>query len=158
MALTEAQKAKLRKAKATLSTLNGSVTVHGSIGNLEYLGMTPDSGGGELAMMGVSRSVVRRAGKRSRWLGDTAGVSVSGSTANVQFYPSHHGQALPGVPVKVVNMESTYSDTGAPISAQVQVDGPIGVLIEWFTEHRRPFPIQLYGKTGNAYSGLILAD
>lgn len=158
MALTEAQKAKLRTAKAVISTASGEATVYGSIGNLEYLGLTPDSGMGALALMGVSRSVVRKAGRRSRWLGDTGGVSVGGSSANVAFYPSHHGNAIAGTPVKIVNLQDTYEDTGKPISAQLQLDGKISVLIEWLIAHPRAFPMQVYGKTGNAYSGIILAD
>jgi hypothetical protein len=158
MALTAAQKAKLRTAKAVITGASGEATVYGSLGNLEYLGFTPDSGMGALSLMGTSRSVVRRAGRRSRWLGDSAGVAVSGSTAQVAFYPSKHGQAIAGTPVKVVNLENTYADTGKPISAQLQLDGKISVLIEWLTAHPRAFPMQVYGKTGNAYSGIILAD
>jgi len=156
MALTAAQKAKLRTAKAVITGASGEATVYGSLGNLEYLGFTPDSGMGALSLMGTSRSVVRRAGRRSRWLGDSAGVAVNGSTADVAFYPSKHGQAIAGTPVKVVNLEDTYADTGKPISAQLQLDGKISVLIEYLTANPSAFPIQLYGKTGNAYSGIIL--
>jgi hypothetical protein len=148
---TPAQRAKLRKGKATIEGAGASVDVWGTIGTLEYFGFPVDESGSDLSLMGISRSVSRAAGKRSRWLGDTQGVSVGASTANVAFYPSRRGNALPGTPVQLANLTTGEKWT-------VQVNGPMGAFIDWLDSNRPGFDMQVYGKTGNRYSAPLLAE
>jgi hypothetical protein len=158
MALTAAEKAKLVKASATITFGEQSCTVHGSLGNLEWLGLTANIASNDMGLRGESRVVTRRGGRRSRWLGDLLKNGFAGSTAEVAFYPSSRGLALPGTPITVVNTRDFYPGTTNRISATVQIDGPIGVFNGYMNAHELAFPIQIYGKTGNKYKGLVPAD
>ena len=157
MALTAEQKAKLKKVTATLTFGGQSCRVTGSLGNIEWLGLTADIATNDMGIRGESRVVTRKAGRRSRWLNDVFKVGFAGSTAEVMYYPSSRGLAIAGTPITIVNTRDFYPGTTNRISATVQVDGPIGVFNGYMNAHELDFPIQLYGKTGNKYKGEVPA-
>jgi len=160
MALTSAEQANLVKTYAEVSVgvapFAQTVRVWGSVGTLTYLGMSPETNG-LLADAGIDRTTTRKAHKRSRWLGDRNGSSINENTATTFLYPSRKGSALPGTPVKILNMNAR-TPSGGRKAYTVQVDGPIGTFVSWLTDHPRPFPMKIVGKTGNSYSGIIPAD
>jgi hypothetical protein len=158
MALTDAQKLKLKKVSATITYGPGTCKVYGSLGNIEWLGLTPDNADNDMGGMGESRVVVRKGGRRSRWLNDVFKNGFAGSTAEIAYYPSTRGLALPGSPVTIVNTRDFYPGTEQRISATVQVDGPIGVFLGYMNANELAFPIQIYGKSGNKYKGEVPAD
>ena len=158
MALTTAEKAKLKKVSATLTVGERTCRVYGSLGNIEWLGLTPDLATNDMGIRGESRVVTRRGGRRSRWLGDILKNGFGGSTAEVMFYPSSRGLAMTGTPSTLVNTRDFYPGTEQRISATVQLDGPIGVFNAYMNSHELEFPIQIYGKTGNKYKGEVPAD
>lgn len=158
MALTAEQKAKLVKTSATITFAGQTCTVTGSLGNLEWLGLTANINSNDMGVRGESRVVTRRGGRRSRWLGDLLKSGFGGSTAEVAFYPSSRGLALAGTPITIVNTRDFYAGTTNRISATVQLDGPIGCFNAYMNANELSFPIQIYGKTGNKYKGLVPAD
>lgn len=145
---TPEERLKLLKGKVTLGIGANEVRVYGTVGTLEHFGWTPESGSLDLAQTGVTRVVTRAAHSRSRWLGDGGGPSIPEVTATTKFYPSKRGNALPGTPVKLKNMVTGLDWT-------VQVDGEIGDFIAYLLANRPPFDMQVIGKRGNTYSGII---
>jgi len=160
MTLTAQEQAKLVKTYATVSIGTApavqSVKVWGTVGLLQFLGMTPVQSG-TLADNGLDRTVTRRSHNRSRWLGDRTGSSVNGNTATQFVYPSRKGNAVPGTPIKIVNL-SQKVPTGGFRKYTLSVEGDIGTFIAWYTSHAPAFPSKIIGKTGNAYVGTIPAD
>jgi hypothetical protein len=148
---TPEQRLKLAKGRVTFGIGPEQVRVYGTIGTLEHFGWVPDSGALDLAQTGVTRTVQRAAHSRSRWLGDAGGVAVRGSSATIKFYPSSRGNALPGSPVKLKNLVTGLEWT-------VQVDGEIGNFIAYLLANRPPFDMQVIGKRGNPYDGVIGSD
>jgi hypothetical protein len=157
MALTPAEQAKLVKSYAIASIGTGptlqEVRVWGSIGTLEFLGLTPEDSA-ELKANGVDRSVTRKSHKRSRWLGDRLGSSVKENSAQVFLYPSRRGTALPGEPIKIINLDQR-TDGGAHKRYTVQVDGSIGTFIDWWCKQTHSFNSRIVGKEGNLYVGTV---
>lgn len=149
--LTAEQRLMNAQTVATLNVMGSSVKVYGKRGVLLHFGITPDAETGSLGSAGVLRSATRGAHKRSRWLGDTVGTSVSQNTASAYFYPSRRGNAIPGSPIVLQNLTTGKKWT-------VQLSGEIGVFVAWLTSRTRDFDIQLYGKTGNPYKEPILGD
>lgn len=157
MALTPAEQAKLVKSYAIASIGAGptleEVRVWGSIGTLEFLGLVPEDSP-DLKVNGVDRSTTRKAHKRSRWLGDRLGSSIKENTALVFLYPSRRGTALPGEPIKIINLDEK-TEGGANKRYTVQVDGSIGTFISWWCSKTHTFNSKIVGKEGNLYVGTV---
>ena len=149
LTLTNEQRELFSKASATFEMNGKTAKVYGVRGVLEYFGFELDNTSGDLAASGVDKVISRRSHRRSRWLGDIIKSGVTANTATAFLYPSRRGNALPGVPIKLENIQTGRKWT-------VQLDGEIGVLIAYLSDGSRPFDIQLYGKTGNRYGEPIL--
>lgn len=130
-----------------------TIKVWGKIGTLTFLGLTP-AVSPQLGQNGVDRLVNRKGHRRSRWLGDIVKVGVQPNQAISQIYPSRRGSAVPGKPVKIVNLNSNTS-SGAYKAYTVQVDGNIGSFIEYLDENRLPFEAKVIGPTGARYIGTL---
>jgi hypothetical protein len=148
LTLTPTQREKARKGFAKIPWQGKEIKVWGTIGTLEYFGFEPEPGSVDIDLSGISRTVSRPAGKRSRWLGDSNGVAFKASTSNQAFYPSRRGVALPGAPVTLEVVET--GDTWT-----LNVDGPIGGFISYLGNNRPGFDVQIRGKTGNRYIGVL---
>ncbi len=146
---TPAQKAMLRKGSFTGIGAGKTFRLWGTLGTLDYFGFSIDENPTDLEGAGISRSVTRAAGKRSRWLGDSVKQSVAAHTANVAFYPSRRGTALPGSPIVFEDLTNKERWT-------LNLEGDIGSLVAYLTNNRPPVDVQLYGKTGNRYVAPIL--
>lgn len=133
-----------------------TVKVWGKIGTLTFLGFTPEVSG-ELGTNGVDRVLTRKGHRRSRWLGDLIKVGVQANQAISQIYPSRRGSAVPGRPVKIVNLNSNTASGGYK-TYTVQVDGNIGSFIEYLSNNPLPFEAKVIGPTGARYIGTIPAD
>lgn len=130
-----------------------TIKVWGKIGNLLALGLTPEVSA-NLEENGETRVLTRKGHRRSRWLGDWVGAGVASNQAISLLYPSRRGSALPGTPIKVVNMEQN-TPSGARKTIQVQVQGDIGGFIQHLTDNPLDFDCKIIGKTGNPYQGII---
>lgn len=153
--LNDQQRAKLRFVKKTVNNLGSAFKIHGRLGTFEYLGIIPDAGSTDLLANGISRTVQRPAGRRSRWLGDSQGYNVAGGTANVRFYGSRDGSVLPGRPITLVNLDVTDEETGNHPTGTLSIEGSIGAFIQWLGQNRPSFRTQIYGPSGRAYEGII---
>lgn len=156
--LNPQQRAKLAFVTKTVTHLGDTFKVHGRLGTFEYLGLVPDVQSTDLAAAGVSRTVQRPGGRRARWLGDTVGSQYNGSTANVKFFPTRDGSALPGVPLEIVNLDVTDTATGNHPTGTISIQGPIGAFIGWFAANPPTFRTKLYSRGGKAYDGVISPD
>lgn len=156
--LNDAQRAKLAFVTKTVTHLGSSFKIHGRLGTFEYLGLVPDLASNDLAAAGISRTVQRPAGRRARWLGDTQGAAYGGSTANVKFYPTRDGSALPGVPLTIVNLDVTDEASGRNPEGTISIQGPIGAFLGWFATNRPSFTCKIYSKGGKAYEGVLAPE
>lgn len=156
--LNDQQRAKLRQVTKTVSHLGSSFKIHGRLGTFEYLGIIPDLSSSDMAASGVSRTVQRPGGRRSRWLGDTAGPVVAPSTANVRFYPSKDGSAVPGVPITLINLEVTDETTGNHPQGTLSIEGPLGGFYGWLSDNRPSFTTQIVGPSGKPYKGVLAPE
>jgi hypothetical protein len=160
MAITPQQQAKLGKSYAEITSgigpAAGTIRVWGTIGTLEYIGLEVETSG-LLGANGVDKQVTRKAHSRSRWLGDRVGSSVNANNATLSLYPSRRGSALPGTPIKIVNLDQKVPSGGFR-SYTVNVDGDIGQFITWYCDTPHPFNSKIKGKSGNAYTGIVQAD
>lgn len=129
------------------------IKVWGKIGNLLALGLTPEQSG-ILGENGEDRLVTRKAHRRARWLGDIVKSGVRSNQALSVIYPSRRGSALPGKPVKIIDLNSETA-AGNRRTVQVQVDGDIGQFIEYLTEHPLSFDAKVVGPRGSRYMGII---
>lgn len=134
--------------RTTLGAGAKKVHVYAMIGVLKDLGWTPDVGSADLSLSGISYQANRPTHKRSRWLTDPSGYSVSASTANVRLYRSRRGLALPGRPIRIRNTEENVDYT-------VHLDGAMGTFIEILTTDRFHFDAEIYGYTGNRYASIL---
>lgn len=153
--LNDQQRAKLRQVTKTVSHLGSSFKIHGRLGTMEYLGIIPDLSSSDMAASGVSRTVRRPAGRRSRWLGDTEGPMVTASTANVKFYPSKDGNAVPGTPITLINLDVTDETTGNHPQGTLSIEGPLGGFYAWINVNKPSFRTQIIGPSGRPYQGII---
>lgn len=155
MASTPEQKRQKGYAKITIPTGASTriVKVWGTIGTLEFLGFQPEVSA-LLAQNGVDRVTQRKAHRRCRWLGDVVKTGVKQNQALQILYPSRRGAALPGSPVRIVNMDQKTA-SGARVKYTVQVDGDIGIFIAWMTEHPLSFNMKIIGPKGSPYEGMI---
>jgi hypothetical protein len=129
-----------------------TVKVWGTVGTLIFLGMIPEVDG-LLGASGKDKVVTRKNHKRSRWLGDRIKSTVTGGQAIYQIYPSRRGSALPGSPVKIVDLTNKTASGNRP-QYTVQVDGNIGSFIEWWCDQLHPFEAKIIGPTGARYFGV----
>jgi hypothetical protein len=157
MALTPTEQANLVKTYAIAKVGTGlterSCKVWGSIGLLKFLGLDPVDVA-DLKTNGKDRSVTRKAHKRSRWLGDRTGSTIPSNSAEVFLYPSRRGNALPGTPVQIVNLDER-TKSGAHRKYTVQLDGKIANFIEWWVSKTHTYNSRIIGKTGNPYTGIV---
>ena len=144
------------KAAWGTSTITSSIAgktkeakVTARVGVLEHFGFTPDVSGLDLFQKGIDRDITRSSHRRSRHLGDFIKTGVSGTNFKASFYPSRRGVALTGEPIELENVISKER-------WQVQLLGPIEVLIAWLDKSPGDFNIKLWGKTGNRYLGEIV--
>ena len=161
MPLTEAQQT-LNSFASFSATVDGKeFTIHGKRGTLIALGVTPSALATDLGSTGVSRSVSRPSSNRSRWLGDTQGTSVSGSTAEVFFYPGRTGNALPGRPFRFAQDGDTYVNSeGKTVRHKwtLSIEGPWGAFVSYMVTNRPPSNTTLYTPTGKRHIPDIQAD
>lgn len=156
--LNDQQRAKLVFVSKKVTNLGDTFTIHGRLGTMEYVGIVPDNPTGDMAASGISRQVRRPGGRRSRWLGDSEGVQVAANTANVAFYPSKGGNAVPGRPIQLINLDATDETTGRNPRGTLSIDGPIGAFYAWLIQNRPPFRCQVIGPSGKPYKGVILPE
>jgi hypothetical protein len=157
--LTAQQRTKLQFVTKTVTNLGDTFKIHGRLGTFEYLGIIPDIQSSDLAAAGISRTVQRPSGRRARWLGDTVGAPYAGSTANQKFFPTRDGNALPGKPITIVNLDETDAETGKPLhQGTVSVQGSVGAFIAWFGQNRPDFTAKLYSTSGKPYDGVIAPE
>lgn len=151
--LTPEQSAKLVHVAKKVTSVAGDFTIHGQLAAFEYFNWIPDVATATLALNGVDRAVSRPAGKRSRWLGDTVGTNYAGTTAQVSFYPSKIGNAVPGSPIRIVNLDATNPITGNFPTTVFNISGNIGSFIAWYTDNAPAFQTKVYSKSGHPYFG-----
>lgn len=156
--LNDQQRAKLKHVTKTVSNLGQTFKIHGRLGTFEYLGLVPDIASTDLAASGISRTVQRPGGRRSRWLGDSEGVQVTSNSANVRFYPSRDGNAIPGTPIRIENLDVTDEQTGNHPSGTLSIEGPIGGFLAFLAQNRPPFRVQIYGPSGRPYRGVLAPE
>lgn len=153
--LTAPQRAKLAHVSKTEIGAGKIFKITGNLAAFEYFGWIPDAEGATMALNGIDRTVTRPAGKRSRWLGDTVGTSYGASNANVSFYPSKRGNATPGEPIRIANIDEVNPITGEFYSATFSISGPIGAFLAWYIDNPPSFDSQVYSKSGKAYIGTV---
>ena len=153
--LTDQQRTKLAFVTKTVDNLGDKFKIHGRLGTFEYLGIIPDVGTNDLLQAGVSKQVQRPGGRRARWLGDTEKAAYDASTANVKFYPTRDGSALPGKPITLVNLDVTDEETGLNPTGTLSIQGSVGGFIAWLGQNRPSFRVKVYSTSGKAYSGEI---
>jgi hypothetical protein len=161
MPLSEAQQVLNSFASFTATSGGKEFTIHGKRGTLLALGVTPTALATDLGSTGVSRTVSRPSSNRSRWLGDTQGTSVSGTTANVMFYPGRTGNALPGRPFRFSQAGDTYVNSEGktvPHKWTLSIEGPWGAFVSYLIDNRPPADTTLYTPTGKRHIPDIQAD
>lgn len=161
MPLTEAQQTLNSFASFTASSGGKEFTIHGKRGTLLALGFSPSALAADLGTTGVSRSVSRPSSNRSRWLGDTQGTNVSGTTAEVMFYPGRTGNALPGRPFRFSQDTDTYVNSeGNTVRHKwtLSIEGPWGAFVSYLIANRPPLDTTLYTPTGKRHVPDIQKD
>lgn len=141
----------LKVGKATVEHNNQEAYVYGTVGTLVHFGFIAEVGGVDLGAAGSTVTASRDGHTRSRWLGDTTGFGVSQNNATILKYPSRRGNALPGRPFKIQDLETEDIWT-------LHLSGEWGILVAWMLENRPPMDVQLWGLTGNRMDSPILAQ
>jgi hypothetical protein len=155
MALSPAEKLLLRKVSSTNGSGDTKFTAWGSKGTLQFLGFDIDASD-SLATSGISKTVSRPATRKARWLGDTTKTRPSGGgDSNIAYYPSKRGSALPGTPVKIVNLDVVQGPNNTNPRYTIQIQGRIDAFIQYLIANPLPFNAKLIGKSGNPYKGIL---
>lgn len=156
--LTDLQREKLRHVRKQVTHLGSTFTIHGRLGTFEYLGIIPDNVSTDMGAQGVSKQVQRPAGRRSRWLGDTNGSQVAGNTATVKFYPTKSGNAIPGTPITLINLDAIDEQTGNNHQGTLSIEGPLGGFFGWYNDNKPSFRVQIIGPSGKPYAGIVTPE
>jgi hypothetical protein len=156
--LTDAQRKERQFVTKTVTQLGTTFKIHGRKGTMEYLGIVPDVASDDLAAAGISKTIQRPGGRRARWLGDTEGAPYAASTAKLMLYPTAGGNAIPGVPLRIVNLDETDPATGINPEGTVSIEGPRGAFVAWLANNPPSFTCKVYSASGKPYKGVIKPD
>jgi hypothetical protein len=148
LTLTPEQKLANSYGSHTFTVAGDEVVITAKRGILTYLGLTIDQGSADAADTGVDRTVTRGSYRRSRWLGDTSGPTVSGSTATVFSYPTSSGNAQPGRPFRFVALTDKAGHPTKKVTGTLSIQGPWGHFVEHMLGDRPPQSVQFFTPDG----------
>jgi len=146
--LSPAQKLANSFGSHTFTVAGKEVVITGKRGVLAYLGLSIDQGSADAADTGVDRTVTRGSYRRSRWLGDTGGPNVGGSTAQVFSYPTSSGNAQPGRPFRFVALTDKGGHPTKKVTGTLSIQGPWGHFVEHMLGDRPPQSVQFFTPDG----------
>jgi len=146
--LTPEQKLANSYGSHRFNVADREVKITAKRGVLTYLGLSIDAESFDAADNGYDISVTRGSHRRSRWLGDSNGPTVSGSTAHVFYYPTSSGNAKPGRPFRFVALTDKGGHPTKKVSGTLSINGPFGHFIEHMIGARPPHSVQFYTPDG----------
>lgn len=157
--LTPAQQVLNSFQKTTLTVSNREIVIHGKSGTLQYVGLIPDSQNDDASDGAETLSITRSSFRRARWLGDTAGPAVSGSSFSKILYPTRDRRALPGRPFMFRAVSDTNGDAkGRKVTGTLSIVGPWGLFLSYLTNNRPPKSIWLRSPDGAWSEAPMLSD
>lgn len=159
MPLTAAQKALNSQQHASITYQGKEVKIYGKSATLQYLGLIPVAGGGDIAGQGESQTVQRKGFQRARWFGDSGGPSIPATSVERMLYPSKTGNATPGRPFRFQAVTDTGGDNkGRKVSGSLNIVGPWGAFVAYLTQNRPPHSVNLWNPSGSKLKGPVLSD
>lgn len=157
MTLTNTDRLQMSHRFVAFGTGNASGKLWGMKANIEWLGLTPSAAGGDLALSGVDLVVSVGGYRRARYLGDTTGAAVGSKTVIKRLYPTQRGNALPGDPIKIRNVEAWYDLAKTqPVEHTFSLEGDWGSFIEFMAANRASFDMRLWSPTGARSRDVLL--
>jgi len=158
LTLTPEQKLANSYGSHTFTVSGDQVVITAKRGILAYLGLTIDQGAADAADTGVDRTVARGSYRRSRWLGDSNGPTVSSSIATVFAYPTSSGNAKPGRPFRFVALTDKGGHPTKLVNGTLSINGPWGHFIEHMLGDRPPQSVRFTPPGSKPMKEPVLSD